>query len=67
MLHQRREGLDVGAEAAEAHDQVVLVLEDALEVVGDGEELLAESSVAGDADAVFTDHTYKSSSVVFVD
>ena len=67
MFHECGEGLDVGAEAAEAHDQVVLVLEDALEVVGDGEELFAESSVAGDADAVFSDHTYKSASVVFVD
>lgn len=66
MLHEGREGLDVGAEAAEAHDQVVLVLEDALEVVGDGEELLAESSIAGDTDAVFSDHTDKSATVVFV-
>ena len=59
LLHQGREGLHIGAEAAQTHDDVVLHFEDSLEVVGESEHLLAESTVGGNAHTILADHAYQ--------
>ncbi|CAM5999699.1 unnamed protein product [Sphagnum balticum] len=67
LLHECGEGLDIGAESSKSEDDVVLEAEDSLKIIGDGEHLFAEASVAGNTDAIFADHADECSSVVFVD
>jgi hypothetical protein len=64
LLHAAAEGLDVGAQAGKAHDDVVLHLEDSLEIVGEGQHLLAEPPVSSDPHAVLAHHAHDRSSVV---
>ena len=67
LFHPGGEGLDIGAQSAESHNDVVLHFEDPLEIVGEGEHLLSESSICGDPDAVFADHADDGASIVFKD
>lgn len=64
LFHKGGEGLDVGAEPAEPHDDVVLHLEDTLEIVGKSEHLLTETTIGSDSDAVFAHHADQGASVV---
>ena len=48
--------LHIGAEARDAHECVVVDLEDALEVCVDGHELRGETGICGDGDAVLASH-----------
>ena len=66
LLHQCWKCLNVSSQTSQAHNQVVLVLKYSLIVVCYCEELLAESSIAGDSHAVFSDHTDQCASVIFV-
>ena len=67
LFHSGGEGLDIGAQPAESHNDVVLHFEDSLEIVGEGEHLLSKSSICSNTDAIFTNHTYDATSIVFKD
>ena len=64
LLHECGESLDVGAEPAEAHDDVVLHLKHPLEIVGEGEHLFTETTVRSDSHAVLAHHAHQRASVV---
>lgn len=63
VAEEVRDGGHVGGEAGEAEEDVVAVLEDFGEVVGDGEGLEAEAEVAGYGYAVFAYHCYAGAAV----
>ena len=67
LFHPSWEGLDIGAQPAESHNDVVLHFEDPLEIIGESHHLLSKSSICGNADAIFTDHAYDATSIVFKD
>jgi len=67
LFHATAEGLYVGTESAESHDDVVLHFEDSLEIIGQGEHLFTEPSICRDTYAVLADHADDGSSVVLKD
>ena len=64
LLHATAEGLNIGPETAETHDDVVLHFEDSLEIVGESEHLLAEPSVSSYSHAVLSDHSHDCATIV---
>lgn len=67
LFHQGRECLHVGAQPTQSHYDIVLHLEHSLEVIGQGQQLFTESTVAGNPHAVLAHHAHKGASIVFVD
>lgn len=64
LFHSAAEGLDIGAESAESHDDIILHFEDSLEIVGEGQHLLTEPSVRGYSNTIFSDHSDDGTSIV---
>lgn len=67
ILELSLQRLGVGGKAGEADVELVVDFVDALEIGGDGLELDAEATVAGDSKTILSHHSYQSTAIILED
>lgn len=67
ILEGSLQRLGVGGQAGEADVELAVDFVDALEIGGDGLELDAETAIAGDGEAVLSNHSYQSTAIILKD